>query len=164
MKDYLEVDTLQKAIKFVEDNKDKGVHCPCCSQYCRVYKRKLSSSQAIALIEFYKATKNKKEYTHIMDVVQKSVLFATKMNGGDFAKLVNWGLIQEMPKDYASIHKKTSGFWRLTEKGNLFVEGKLKVPTHAIFYKNEILGFSESESYIEKCLTNHFSYTELMSS
>ena len=62
-----------------------------------------------------------------------------------------WGLV-ESPKD---------GYWQITEKGKLFVDGMLGVPSKVHLYNNKKVGQSEDTVMFNEC-TEGFSYERLM--
>lgn len=152
-------DTLEAAKKMVKAHADEGVECPCCTQYVRKYKRKLNSMQAYGLItlvrEFRKA-KAAGESTWI----EFKPKHKARDGGGDFAKLRHWGLVEQQTNEDDT--KRTSGFWRPTEKGMEFVDKKIKVASHIFIQTGVVKGFSESEIDIEGALNEKFDYKELM--
>jgi hypothetical protein len=111
---------------------------------------------AYDLTYLYKLSKKNPntEYFHVKE-------FCKKTRGGDNAKMVFWGLIEELPSTDDA--KKNSGYWKITKKGSDFVENKIKIQKTIICYNSEFLGFGD-DGYvnIEKCLGKKFNYTELM--
>ncbi len=151
---------LNEAIQFVNDNKNKGCVCPCCGQIARMYKRKLNSGMAIVLLEMYKYHVEKGDnYFHIENHLTKHSIHS----GHDWALLVNWDLIREMPKEKdESSNSKTSGMWKITNKGKLFIKNTINVPTHILMYNNMFEGFSDTQTSIKESLDKNFNYDELM--
>jgi hypothetical protein len=155
-----ETDTLSKARLQVEHLLDHGSHCPCCGQYCKVYRRKFTSEMAAWLIWMYRdyATLTKWRYgcNHWVDVKRYS------LRGGDYAKTAYWGLAERKPKDPEDTSKRTSGLWKPTVKGEHFVQQRISIPSHAFVYNNEVKWFSDSKVDIVQALGNKFDYEELM--
>jgi len=148
--------SLTEARGWVEKMKKDGCICPCCTQISKIYKRKLYSTMAFELIKIYKLTKgdDKDDFINIKEINNRG--------GGDFAKLALWELVVEKPKDPEETVTRTSGLWKITEKGNLFVQGKLNVATHVFLYNAKVLGFSETNTTIKEALGKKFNYVELM--
>tara|TARA_A100001515_G_scaffold120041_1_gene102859 strand:+ start:8922 stop:9530 length:609 start_codon:yes stop_codon:yes gene_type:complete len=83
--------------------------------------------------------------------------------GGDYAKLRYWGLMERMPKDPEQ-DKRSSGMWRLTKTGKMFVYGKATVSSVCYYRHPEggVLGFEPKQIGIEEALGKKFSYKSLM--
>jgi len=145
------IETIKEAKQYLDDNHDKGIGCPCCNQFVKMYKRKLGSAQSRALIIVYN---NPSEWMHVSDI-NKQINIA-----GDFAKLQHWGLIVQKPNK--NIMKKSSGLWKLTKKGNDFIVGGITIPSHIHILNNEVMGFSDTHTSIIESLGKHFDYKELM--
>ena len=137
---------------------DSGV-CPCCSRYGQIYKRKLNSGMARALIKLYLLAGKGEEWVSYTKVHDGSVKDSPKR---DFTILRYWGLIEPQPKDARDLVRKTSGFWRITERGRDFVLERVAVPRHMLVYNDEVLEPSKENTGIRAALGNHFNYTELM--
>lgn len=147
------METIKEVKEYLRENVDKGVRCPCCNQFVKVYKRGINSTMARILIQFYhKGGHN--EFKHIPTIMPN-------VNSGDFAKLRYWNLIEEMPNTNEA--KRTSGFWKITDSGVAFVEGRLTVAKKAHIYNQKLLRLDDSEKVsIQQTLGKHFNYQELM--
>lgn len=133
---------------------DKPQTCPCCDQTVKLYKRTINSTTAYDLIHFEKRVADG-EYMHIKHINTSAA------GGGDFAKLRLWGLIEE--KFNESTGKRSSGYWRITQKGRDFVNAKVMVRKYALIYNGKFLGFDGGMVTIKDSLGKHFDYAELMS-
>jgi hypothetical protein len=149
--------TLEEAKQVLRDGWQKGVICPCCTQFVKLYKRPMYATQAYSLIRLYKLCQEDYTYHHITKLMP-----AQSSGGGDMAKLVYWGLIEEMPKDEETNEKRTSGYWRITRKGTDFVEGSTTVKSHIKIFDGEFYGFMGKEVSIRDVLGKKFDYEELM--
>ncbi len=149
-----EFKTLEEAKQFLRDNFENGATCPCCTQYVKLYKRKLTSGMAVALIRLYRLSKRQtNKYIHITKLGH--------LNGGEFAQLERWGLIRQ--DDNTDEKKKNSGMWSITLDGCLFVEGFKEVPSHAMTYDGKTIKFTNKKINIRAALGSKFDYKELMS-
>jgi hypothetical protein len=152
--------SLQEAVNWVDKNKDKGCVCPCCNQIAKIYKRKLIVNYVLGMFYLHKLHKKypNRDYFHISELGVSNNYFSA------FAQLKCWDLISEMekPKDVKS--KRTSGSWALTEKGNLFIEGKINVESHVYMYNASFLGYSDKKISITDAIGNKFNYEEMMNS
>lgn len=152
---------------------DAGARCPCCDQYSKRYRRKLSSGIARWMIALERLHQIGLEWVHvswIAAVVGGTLPSTAKalpigqspIGTGDYAKARYWGLIEDRPSSTAS--KKDSGYWKITEKGRLFVTTGTVLASHVILYNNECQGFDGDPISIRDALGSRFDYAELMSS
>lgn len=127
--------------------------CPCCERFAKTYKRKLYSTMAYQLIKLRKLSKED-SWVHISQI-------STRVGPGDFTKLRYWGLVISKPNEDDPT-KKESGYWKITEKGRLFVEDKLSIKKYAVILFDDVINYSGSEITIKECLGSKFNYEELM--
>lgn len=150
-----EFETLEEAKAFIRENWEKGTACPCCGQLVKLYKRNIYAVMAADLIRLYHLDQSK--YHHIGKFSNKN-----RSGGGDFAKLVYWGLVEEEPKPADDKKKRTSGMWRITEAGKSFAERRLRVPKYAQVYNGKLLGLTGDRVMIDDALGDKFDYDKLM--
>lgn len=142
--------TVQTAEEWVMAEALDGVECPCCGQLAKVYRRKLYSSMAYALLLIYRA--NKLEFIHVPNLLNGHGSVA---RGGDFAKLVYWDLLES--------HPSKAGYYKMTDKGRQFAECRIAVPVAVHIYDSDRIGWDTTELVtIADALTSRFSYEELM--
>lgn len=157
--EYSRETTFCEAVKYVEENMREGVYCPCCNQLAKIYKRSINATMVKPLIKLYKLHKFNLswiDYHHI------SSFEAQKAGGGDFAKLIYWKFIEEKPKDPNNTTSRTSGLWRISHAGKMFVEGVYRTKKYVILYDSKFLEFEGDFVNIRQCLGNKFNYEELM--
>lgn len=146
----------------------KGVSCPCCGQFVKVYKRRLNTALAHALLLISKRQPRSEEevWFHVPTFLSSQTSTST-IRGGDWAKLVYWGLIESMPADRKDGSNR-SGYYRITTKGIQFAADKITLPKYAYVYNQTLLGFSDGDTYpkesttIKEALGAKFNYAELM--
>lgn len=124
----------------------KGVKCPCCQQDVKVYRRKLYSSLARALIFMYR----NRDADNCFRITS-----AIETKNGDTAKLRHWGLIGPDPQGRA-------GTWQITPKGEAFARGRVRVLSHVEIYNKQLLDVNGDEITIRDALGRKFDYDELM--
>ncbi len=161
---------LREEIFLLRSTVKLGVPCPVCDQNCKVYWRSIYGKMATTLINLYwltlDAAKGFKEF-HITKFYKggKDGGFS---GGGDFQKLVHWGLVEpaeemregEPPKGKG----KSEGFWKMTQPGMAFVVGNLSVPKYVRIYNSEFLGFGGDKTVnIKDVKGKDFNYVDLMS-
>lgn len=154
--------TIRDARQYVNSQLEKGkaAKCPCCTQTVKIYKRKIYSTMARGLIELYKlGLPQGGGYFHISDIESMR-----KSGGGDFAKLVYWGLVEEAPAELAMPIQRTSGYWKITGKGAQFVEELITVPEYVEVFNKRALRISGKPIGIQDALGAGFNYSELMTS
>lgn len=138
----------------------KGIECPCCRQFAKVYKRKLSSSMAYALVLIYRyfQVHTDEAWLHVPNYLNG---FGVVARGGDWSKLVHWGHIEERPEERED-GCKHAGEWRITEAGKRFAAAVETAPKHLYFYNGQVTALSAEQTFIREALGNHFHYDELM--
>lgn len=135
----------------------KKQDCPCCGRYAQMYRRKLHYTAVKKLISLY-SLGGEDQYVHTSRLVVKG-----DTSIGDFSKAKYWGLIEEAIS--SSEMKKTSGLWKLTPKGVLFVKNKIQIPRTAFIFNDTFFGFSDDLVSISECLMGGgFDYSEIMGS
>ncbi|MEI7780343.1 MAG: hypothetical protein WCJ18_00285 [Planctomycetota bacterium] len=130
----------------------EGAPCPCCTQFAKLYRRKINSAMARALIHQYRKVR--------CDYAQTTRLCPWTHEA---AQLSWWGLLEEEP-----IRRDDGGrssWWRVTESGVAFALNQLRVPKYAVVYDGRLQRMDKAEYVdIRGCLGTRFSYEELMSS
>jgi hypothetical protein len=125
----------------------EGHQCPTCAQHAQVYRRPLHAAIARALILMHNAAGT--SFAH-KPTVLKGIGSASR----DESIARFWGLIQEDPE--------RAGYWRVTDRGAMFVHGDVKVPHYAVIYAGRCLRLEGAEVSIFDCLGRKFSHAELM--
>lgn len=143
--------TIAEAKKFLRDNFEKGVDCPACGQLVRRWKHSLNSSIARTLIQMY----NKGGYVHIMNEIHLTTMYAIA---------AYWGLIEAKEHNITDDNKKASGEWKLTPKGEAFVENRITIAKYCYVFDHMVDGFSKEQVDIEQSLGKKFDYKELINS
>ncbi len=150
--------TIDEAKKFLRENFKKGAECPCCGQFVKRYKRKISSSMAYGLILIYKHKKVGEEFH--LEMFLKSLSTSPALRG-DIPKLRFWGLLKKLTGRKED-GNPNNGYYELTQRGVDFVEEKIKVSGHVLLFNQRILGIEGELIGIKQALKNKFSYEELM--
>jgi hypothetical protein len=153
--------SLAEGREYIRNGRKEGVTCPCCGQLAKAYNRQIHSTIAKMLIRIYllwKSSIRPDQYHHLSAIIDG--ISATGIN--DFSKLAYWGLIEEKPRDPENSVNRTSGYWKITEKGINFVRGTVTVQKYAVIYDNRVLEFRGEQVNIIQCLGKRFSYEELM--
>jgi hypothetical protein len=156
-----EFNTTKEAKAYLRANWVKGTNCPCCGQSVKLYKRKLNSGMAYALIQIYKFDKTITEGYHFFEVGKELAKTGKVAIALEYNKLAYWGLIETTINDNPDENSR-SGFWRITDKGKLFVEGKITVPKQVYVYDAKARMVSKEQTAIHQALGDKFDYTELM--
>ncbi len=142
-------ESLAEAQERVRVGKVRGIFCPCCNQFAKIYNRKLNSAMAHSLILLMKFCKqNEDEWINV-----ESFLAARRIRATDFYKLKFWGLVER--------HAKSST-WRLTSSGVNFAMGKITVPKRVQLYNDQLLDVSSEQITVVEALGERFNYYELM--
>jgi hypothetical protein len=158
--------TVVEAKAWLKAHARKGVRCPACRQFVKIYRRALGSQMARWLIWLVRTweqaglARNRTALDPWIDIRRSPV------RGGDYAKLAHWGLIEHKPntekKDNGAKDTRDSGMWRPTFKGLDFVQRRVTVPSHIFLYDNIRIGEETTLITIEQALGKRYSYAELM--
>jgi len=149
--------------KFFDSLPDGGSVCPCCDRMGRLNKYTLNSSMVGALL-WMSRTVTLDDGWIKMGKKSPAWILASKA----FSTMKFWGFVQPAPK--LTIHErnaigmktKTSGHWRVTQKGFEFLEGRMRVPTAAIVYNDELFGWVDEDINFKEALSRQFDYDEMM--
>jgi len=154
--------TVGEAKQWLRNRIEEGAKCPCCTQFAKVYDRKIHFNMAKALIIFYRhaSMKGLDDYHNLNDVYANEKESVSQLRG-DFPKLKHWGLITEQANEDAK--KKASGCWKLTQIGIDFIENKMKVHSHVRIYNDRVLKTFGEYVDIRECLAEKYDYAELVS-
>lgn len=143
--------SLRDAKAWLKARLREGAACPLCDQHAQMYRRKITSTMAQAMIQLWRAAGT--DWAHLPTVVGAK--------RADEAKLVYWGLLEEeraIKRDDGG----RAGWWRLTDDGALFVHGQLHVSKYALVYNGRCFGFEGEQVSIEDCLGARFRLDELL--
>jgi hypothetical protein len=165
----LKTTTVAVAKDWLRHRAKKGARCPCCKQYVKIYKRALGSQMARWLIWLVRTWDSRFEPS-MLKVADNEAWIDIRLSpvrGGDYAKLLHWGLVQHkldvLEKKNGAKDTRDSGFWRPTLKGIDFVNTRIKMPSHVYLYDNIKIGEETTLITIEDALGKKHSYKELMS-
>lgn len=162
--------TLAEAKTWLRKRVRQGAACPCCRQFAMVYERTITGAMAVALIvieRFFRGN-TEGEWLHAPTYLTKHCPVGVAIRGGDYAKLVHWGLLEERPAEVRKDGSKRTGYYRITEKGSRFVYGHVTVPMHVAIYNQRPIPSRRPEKFISihdvlaKGKFARFSYDELM--
>lgn len=145
--------TLGEAKEWLRQRIAEGARCPCCTQFAKEYRRKLNSGMAFALVRMYQL--------HGTSWQDKTItLKGAAAAARDESLLRHWGLLEEDKRTRAD--GGHAGWWRVTDLGEQFIQGRVKVRSHVVLYDNRFRGLNGFEVTIEQCLGSRFSRAELM--
>jgi hypothetical protein len=158
----LEPMLVEDARRYITENWDKGVPCPCCGQRVQRYARPITSSMAWGLCRLYEHLQENlgEEWIHVERFFNSCPDIPCSFRG-DFAKLRYWGLI-EMLDERREDGSPNNGYWRLTSRGIAFVRGDISVASHVYLYDGHALSFSDDHVTIRDSLKNKFDYDSLL--
>lgn len=154
--------TVYEAKKWLNGMMNTGVTCPCCGQYAKMYRRKITSTMAKCLVMIHRFFQhNKVSFIHVPNYLVK-VKNDGSVAGGDVAKLKHWGLLEPVVNERADGSKR-AGFYRITQLGKDWADGKVEIPKYAYIYNQKLYKLSDEKVFIKDALGDRFDYRELMS-
>lgn len=159
----LPVGTLAAARALVRAKRREGVDCPCCGQFAKVYRRKLSAAMAEAAIVIERATRGARSRPfHMGQLLDAEACSRTARGGGDPMRLRFHGLVNLVPGVRADESWRV-GYYVVTDLGVKFARNEHRAPKYAYLYAQECLGVSEETVSVVEALGNYFNYKNLMS-
>ena len=147
------METIKEEKERLRSKWDDGTKCKCCNQQVKRYKRKIGNVGARMLIRLYHLPD---DFNHVKEICKG----ISDTGTNDFSKLLYWGLITQKPNEDET--KRTSGYWKITDKGAAFVDGRIVVEKYALVYNQKVWGFSDDTASIQDALGTKFNYNELM--
>lgn len=132
--------------------KKGGAICPCCKRFDKVYSRKINQG-AIRQLAKLKTLNDIKPY----EFWHYSKISASQ---SDFPKFALLQLIQRQPTTHRD-NKKTSGYYRITDKGRKFLAGVMTIPERIVMYHGEMIATSTEQKSVHD-IWPEFNYHELM--
>lgn len=132
---------------------DNGFYCDKCGSFNKMYRRKLNTNMATALIELYKNLGG--DYVHLEDFLASRGL----KRCGDASYLRFYNFI-EKKKGNREDGSSKNGFYRITGLGCLFVEKKITAKEIFLTLHNGLHGFQGKEIFIDE--VPKFRYDKLM--
>ena len=145
--------TLAEAKAWLLERVEHGAKCPLCTQFTKIYKRKVNAAMARALILMWKeGDLSARLYVHVPSI--------DPTRGGDVAKLGFWGLIEE--EKIARTDGGRAGYWRVTQKGEDWISGKTTIQKYARVYDGRLLSLTGPAVDINEALGDWFRLDDLM--
>lgn len=111
----------------------RGGRCPCCSQFARVYRRRIAARMARDLVVMHRTAGD--SWFRIPDVLGYP--------GGDAAKLRYWSLIDPETEESTDGNRRTR--FRVTGRGREFIHAGRTVPKYALVFDGRLMGLDDSE-------------------
>jgi len=151
--------TLRAAKDWTAAKANEGARCPCCTRFVKIYKRKITSSMAYALIILYRhdcqqpgAWVELSTFFAGLPHLDPKVAIAVRSNS---TALGLWKLIAEHPDDGRQ--------YQITDLGRRFVAEDEAIPKYVYIYDDRLLPRVSSEQVtIREALADKFDYEELM--
>lgn len=149
--------TLAQAREVLRPLAAAGETCPCCKQHVRVYRRKLTTTAARAVIELY--TEHGLDFGHLPTVAQKRMPEVAHQ-GGYLVLSAHWSLIVE--ERHLRPDTGRAGYWRVTPFAEQWLRGEVTVPKYARIYSGRCLGLEGDLVTVDEVLNERFDFAELM--
>lgn len=146
--------TLGEARDLLRTLVDEGHACPCCTQYAKVYRRKVHVSMAVGLISLFRM------FGREFGDLQAARKERGATDNREESKLRYWGLVEEEPTLRPDGGR--SGWWRVTSLGEEWVRNSAAIPKYARIYDGRCLQLLGESVWITDALGTKFDYRELM--
>ena len=159
------ITTIEEGKRFLTERWREGVCCPLCTQMVKLYRRKLSSQMARALLLIYRHfaadARLARDPNYWLDV--NDFLLQCGVNSGEanVALLRHWNLLERKPERQGDGNR--AGLYRMTELGCRFARGAVAVPKDVFLFNDRLYEPVEAVERItiKEALGSKFNYEEL---
>ena len=143
----------------------EGGHCPVCDRWGKIYTKRITKTMVKRLAAMARVCGGKREWVYLPDITQAVGLAAYSVTA-----LKHWGLVEQRVSETVLDEnnkpvlgdKKTSGFWRVTQAGVSFLDGRTRVPKYLLVYNDTTIDSSQDSIGVQECMGEHFNYGEMM--
>jgi hypothetical protein len=134
-----------------------GTTCPCCGQKVMLYPRQVTGHMVQALAVLH-ANTMPGEFSHWPTLLVKYRI----SNAGDGMpmKLRYWDLVEE--DSQVRPDGGRAGYWRLTDRGRLFLRGVVSIQQYAMVYNRQCYGFEGPAVWVSDRKYKKFDLRELL--
>lgn len=138
----------------------KQVVCPICDRAAQYNLTTLDSAMSLALILVYNHFVENPEdrWLHLEEFFKEHPRTNTTTRA-NAPKLRHWGLLSRDPECKEDGNPST-GYYRITEAGCEFVNGRLHVPKAILLYNNKVVGRHAESVTIRTTQKHYFDYTK----
>ena len=126
-----------------------GMPCPVCARPVACYDRRFNAGMARTLVWLVEASEYGKRFVSLRRDAPRFVLV-----NREHARMRNYGVIECADPD--SVRTASSGRWRPTPRGILFVRGRIVLPKFLTYLFNEVVGQSSDLIGIADALAEPF--------
>jgi len=140
----------------VWNNTDSKFKCPCCGKKAVMWRYSIFSVMAAELHFAYR--------DHGRGFFNTKRTAEGKNSTQQFTNLRYWGLIEERQmtaEEKKDGTKRTTGDWRITDKGIAFINNEIELPHHVFVWQAQIVKFSDDLRNFKACLGKTFKVNEL---
>lgn len=154
--------SLEDARDYLNKKIMSGVKCPCCGQHAQVYRRRITSGMAYALILLAKNPPY--DYLHLMKFLDGKGWGQHKY-GNTAVLLKHWEFIEPEPKRDRGDGSTRGGYWKITPRGRDFAFKRIIAPKWVYLFNDKVVkNLPEPKEYvtIQDCLGVYFNYNEII--
>lgn len=150
--------TLREARDLLRELVEHGHRCPCCTQFAKVYRRKLPAASVRTLAIVHRHAD--REWVHVSDLLSAHAP-SLSYQGGYATISGHWGLLEEETTIVRDDGGR-AGYWRITDLGIAFLRRRATVPKYVRLYDGRRLGFDGPQIGADEALGTRFRLDELM--
>lgn len=142
-----------KLPKEAHDFFSKGGICPNCLRYGKIYRRDVNAGM-IGILKFLKqVTIDINPDRGWLRITEYMKDFKENFRTQEYSKLRYWNLLERHQHDF-------TGMWRVSEFGNLFLDGEAKIPKSVYIFDCQLVGVSGETLGINDILGKDIQYGE----
>jgi hypothetical protein len=155
---------IAEGIEWIIHNAQAGEHMDCamCDQRVHYYRRPMNKQMLKVLRHLYEFDlKHPQGWTHVEDWMRSQ----GRKSNRYFTLMRYWGLI-ETNADVKEDGNPRTGYWRITQKGRDFWEGRIRVPRGFWMYDSQAKAFFPENWNIQEAINEAkpgFDYSDVMS-
>lgn len=129
----------------------RGGTCPVCNRIAKIRRRPITSTMARSLIKLYQGAPFG-SFVHWGRLIGRQY--------SDEAKLAHWGLVEEERRTREDGGR--AGYWRITQAGVDWIEGRSTVTQTGLFFNARCLGLEGPQITIADALGKRFNLAEVL--
>lgn len=148
---------LSEVRHWLTENAPRGVDCPACSQFCKIYLRQMTAVPALGVMLLSRPRLN--VWIHLTEAFTEA--YPRLAGQGGYRNLgVHWKLIEE--RRVLREDGGRAGYWRSNAAGRAYVYEELKIPKYAVIYNGQCLGYVGPLVTIHDALGTKFNLNDLL--
>lgn len=151
------INDVKAEIEIVIQDPKKSMGCPCCGKRVISQVHTITSGLTKYLERIYEeGGYNNRDYVHVTSTIFDKDLVRIRR----YSFLKHWGLLIALPGKGEK--SKTSGMWKVTEKGEQFLRNKISIPKMILLYNKKLIRIGDEMVSRSDLRGKPFDFWEMM--